>query len=75
VSKGDTGTAGRGQTKNNADAAASSVVSFAYMSLYTYIRVTKGGYTFVTLPSIVTPYRDSVEGTRDRVTYQKLLTR
>jgi len=32
----------------------------------------KGGYTFVTLPRIVTPYRDSVDGTRDRVTYQKL---
>ena len=35
----------------------------------------KGGYTFVTLPRIVTPYRDSVDGTRDRVTYQKLVTR
>jgi len=29
----------------------------------------KGGYTLVTLPRIVTPYRDSVEGTRDLVTY------
>ena len=29
----------------------------------------KGGYTLVTLPRIVTPYRDSVDGTRDRVTY------
>jgi hypothetical protein len=29
----------------------------------------------VTLPRIVTPYRDSVDGTRDRVTYQKLVTR
>jgi len=36
---------------------------------------TKGGYTLVTLPRIVTPYRDSVDGTRDRVTYQKLVTR
>jgi len=36
---------------------------------------TKGGYTFVTLPRIVTPYRDSVDGTRDRVTYQKLVAR
>jgi hypothetical protein len=38
-------------------------------------RHTKGGYTLVTLPRIVTPYRDSVDGTRDRVTYQKLVTR
>jgi len=37
--------------------------------------VGKGRYTFVTLPRIVTPYRDSVDGTRDRVTYQKLVTR
>ena len=29
------------------------------------------GYTLVTLPRIVKPYRDSVDGTRDRVTYQK----
>jgi len=36
---------------------------------------TKGGYTLVTLPRIVTPYCDSVDGTRDRVTYQKLITR
>ena len=35
----------------------------------------KGGYTLVTLPRIVTPYRDSVDGTRDRITYQKLVTR
>jgi hypothetical protein len=35
----------------------------------------KGGYTLVTLPRIVTPYRDSVDGTRERVTYQKLVTR
>jgi hypothetical protein len=34
----------------------------------------KGGYTLVTLPRIVTPYRDSVDGTRDRLTYQKLVT-
>ena len=26
-----------------------------------------GGYTLVTLPRIVTPYRDSVDGTRARV--------
>ena len=37
--------------------------------------VSKGGSTLVTLPRIVTPYRDSVDGTRDRVTYQKLVTR
>jgi hypothetical protein len=35
----------------------------------------KGGYTLVTLPRIVTPYRDSVDGTRDRVTCQKLVAR
>ena len=35
----------------------------------------KAGSTLVTLPRTVTPYRDSVEGTRDRVTYQKLVTR
>ena len=29
----------------------------------------------VTLPRIVTPYRDSVDETRARVTYQKLVTR
>ena len=31
----------------------------------------KGGYTLVTLPRIVTPYCDSVDGTRDRVTHQR----
>jgi len=35
----------------------------------------KGGYTLVTLPRIVTLYRDSVDKTRDHVTYQKLVTR
>jgi len=35
----------------------------------------KGGYTFVTLPRIVTPYRDSVDETRARVKYQKLVMR
>jgi len=34
----------------------------------------KGGSTLVTLPRNVTPYRDSVNGARDRVTYQKLVT-
>jgi hypothetical protein len=33
----------------------------------------KGGYTLVTLPRTVTPYRDSVDGIRDRVTYQKMV--
>jgi len=33
----------------------------------------KGGYTLVTFPRTVTPYRDSVDGTRDHVTYQKLI--
>jgi len=40
-----------------------------------YPSLPKGGYTLVTLPRIVTPYRDSVYGTRARVTYQKLVTR
>jgi len=31
--------------------------------------LSKGGYTLVTLPCIVTPYRDSVDGTRNHVTY------
>jgi hypothetical protein len=35
----------------------------------------KGGYTLVTLPRTVTPYLDCVDGTRDHVTYQKLVTR
>jgi hypothetical protein len=35
----------------------------------------KGGYTRVTLPRIVTLYRDSVDETRARVMYQKLVTR
>jgi hypothetical protein len=33
-------------------------------------RSPKGRYTLVTLPRTVTPYRDSVDGTRDHVTYQ-----
>jgi len=44
------------------------------LSLLSIVEV-KGGYTLVTLPRIVTPYRDSVDGTRDRVTYHKLVTR
>jgi hypothetical protein len=35
----------------------------------------KGGHTLETLPRTVTPYRDNVDGTRDHVTYQKLVTR
>jgi hypothetical protein len=34
----------------------------------------KGGYTLDTLPLSVTPYRDSVDRTRDHGTYQKLVT-
>jgi hypothetical protein len=34
----------------------------------------KGRYTLVTLPRTVTTYRDCVDGTRDHVTYQKLVT-
>jgi hypothetical protein len=34
-----------------------------------------GGYTLATLLRIVTPYRDSVDGTLDRVTHQKLVKR
>jgi len=35
----------------------------------------KGGSTLVTLLRNVTPYRDSVDRTRDHVTYQKLVMR
>jgi hypothetical protein len=35
----------------------------------------KAGYTFLTLPHIVTPYRNSVNETHTSVTYQKLVTR
>jgi hypothetical protein len=34
----------------------------------------KGGYSLVTLPHNVTPCRESVDGTRDHVTYQNLVT-
>jgi len=36
---------------------------------------TKSRSTLVTLPRNVTPYRDSVNGARDRLTFQKLVTR
>jgi hypothetical protein len=38
-------------------------------------RARKGEYTLVTLPRTVTPYRDSVDGTRGHVTYQNWFTR
>ena len=34
----------------------------------------KGGYTLVMLPHTIIPCHDSVDGTCDRVTYQKLVT-
>jgi hypothetical protein len=43
--------------------------------LSTVGETSKGGYILITLPRIVTPYRDSVDGTRDRVTDQKLVKR
>jgi len=43
--------------------------------VYEELKKYKGGSTLVTLPRIVTPYLGSVDGTRDRVTYQKLVTR
>jgi hypothetical protein len=53
-----------------------SVVAENSSALGCYAVVTcKGGYTLVTLPRTVTPYRDSVDGTRDHVKYQKLVTR
>ena len=39
------------------------------------IQYSEGRYTLVTLPRNVTPYRDSVDGTCDHVTYQKLVMR
>jgi hypothetical protein len=41
----------------------------AHMQTYVH----KGGYTPVPLPRTVTPYRDSEDGTRDHVTYQKFM--
>jgi hypothetical protein len=35
----------------------------------------KCGHTLVTKPRTVAPYRDRVDGTRDNVTFQKLVTR
>jgi len=42
--------------------------------LFPLVLFLSGGYTLVTSPRIVTPYRDSVDGT-DSVTYRKLVTR
>jgi hypothetical protein len=49
-------------------------MSVTYLSA-SLLLTSKGGYTLVTLPHITTPYRDSVDGTRDHVTYQKLVMR
>ena len=37
--------------------------------------IRKASYMLATLPRTVKPYRDSVDGTRDRVTYRELVTR
>ena len=54
-------------------------INFGIINSITKLHVvgisTEGGYTLVTLPRIVTQNRDSVDGSRDRVTYQKLVTR
>jgi hypothetical protein len=44
-------------------------------TLYTtsLVPLSEGGYTL--LPHTVTTYRYSVDGTRDHVTYQKVVTR
>jgi len=52
-----------------------SVFSAGFGACLVAREIHKGGCTLVTLPRIVTPYRDSVDGTRDRVTYQTLVTR
>ena len=52
-----------------------SVVQQIGGGLYIRFSLPKGGYPLVTLPRTVTSYRDSVDGTRDRLTYQKLVTR
>jgi hypothetical protein len=49
--------------------------AFCITKSHFYTIAYKGGSTLVTLPRTVTPYRDTVDGTRDRVTYQKLVTR
>jgi len=52
-----------------------STVSHNTVSFKLIVNESKVGYTLVTLPRILTPYRDSVDETRGRVTYQKLVTR
>jgi hypothetical protein len=49
-------------------------VAFFFNDTVRKRRLHWAGYTFVTLPRPVTPYRDNVDGTRDHVTYQKLVT-
>ena len=55
-----------------------SVYTYVILScLFLWQRIAgygKGGYTLVTLPRTVTQYRDCVNMTRYRVTYQKLVT-
>jgi hypothetical protein len=46
-----------------------------YRAQWPILALPKGGYTLVTLPRTVTPYRDSMDGIRDHVTYQTLVTR
>jgi hypothetical protein len=48
---------------------------FESSGLLNHFQLFNGGYTLVTLPRIVTPYRDSVDGTWARVTYVKLVLR
>jgi len=53
----------------------SSTTCTVWLCLVTCRSTNKGGSTLVTLPRIVTAYRDSVDGTRVRITNQKLVTR
>jgi hypothetical protein len=48
---------------------------YIYTHTHTHTHTINGGYTLVTLPRTVTPYRDSVDGTGDHVTYKKLVKR
>jgi glycosyltransferase A (GT-A) superfamily protein (DUF2064 family) len=47
-------------------------VTFIHCVLFIHL-TSKGGYTLVTLPRTIPPYHDSVDGTHDQVTYQKLV--
>ena len=63
-------------TQNEITKYSVSTGGLAWWQCTTAINCTcKGGYTLVTLPRSVTLYRDSVDGTRARVTYQKSITR